>query len=78
MSGFGEALQRITLCSDEVTFYSVVQQASLLVASARSAEVSELTRKLQLTYEEVVRINKRFEETQCMRVLSIYLQLYMC
>ena len=41
----------------------------MLAASAQAAEVSELTRKLRLADEEVVRINKRFEETQGMRAL---------
>ena len=50
-----------------------------MAASAQAAEISELTRKLRLADDEVVRINKRFQETQVMhtlRSLIIYLQWY--
>nr|XP_040258564.1 neurofilament medium polypeptide-like [Aegilops tauschii subsp. strangulata] len=39
-------------------------KASLLVATAQAAEVSELNRKLKVANEEIDRINKRFNETQ--------------
>ena len=40
------------------------KQASLLAAAAQAAEVSELKRKLGLADEDLVRINKRFDEAQ--------------
>nr|XP_020153400.1 protein WEAK CHLOROPLAST MOVEMENT UNDER BLUE LIGHT-like 1 [Aegilops tauschii subsp. strangulata] len=39
-------------------------EASLLVASARDVEVSELQQKLKLADGEIDRINKRFDESQ--------------
>jgi hypothetical protein len=42
------------------------EQASLLAASAKDAEVSELQRKLKLADDEIDRINKRFDEAQGM------------
>ena len=40
------------------------KQASLLAAAAQAAEVSELKRKLGLADEDLVRVNKRFDEAQ--------------
>jgi len=42
------------------------EQASLLAASAKDAEVSELQRKLKLADDEIDHINKRFDEAQGM------------
>jgi len=42
------------------------KQASLLAASAKDAEVSELQRKLKLANDEIDCINKRFDEAQGM------------
>ena len=50
----------------EVTYRSIGKQASLLAATAQAAEVSELQRKLKLADEDLVRINKRFDEAQGM------------
>ena len=41
----------------------------MLAATAHAAEVSELSRKLQVADEELDRINKRFDETQGMRTM---------
>jgi hypothetical protein len=42
------------------------EQASLLAASAKDAEVSELQWKLKLADDEIDRINKLFDEAQGM------------
>nr|XP_020184046.1 uncharacterized protein CG45076-like [Aegilops tauschii subsp. strangulata] len=57
---------RLSLCgAPRVTPRSEPQPiASLLAASAKNAEVSELQRKLKLADEEIDRINKRFDEAQ--------------
>nr|XP_020146712.1 tropomyosin-2-like [Aegilops tauschii subsp. strangulata] len=39
-------------------------EASLVAATAHAAEVSELQRKLKLDDDDIVRINKRFDEAQ--------------
>ena len=39
----------------------------MLAATAQTAEVSELNRKLRLVDEELDRVKKRFDETQGMR-----------
>ena len=36
------------------------------MATAQAAEVSELKRKLELADEDIVRVNKRFDEAQGM------------
>ena len=41
----------------------------MLAATAQAAEVSELNRKLQVSDEEIDRINRRFDETQCMHIM---------
>ena len=41
-------------------------QASLLAVTAQAAEVSELKPKLGLADEDLVHINKRFDEVQGM------------
>jgi hypothetical protein len=47
-----------------------------LAATAQAAEVSELNRKLQVADEEIDRINKRFDETQGMRImLKVYFDI---
>ena len=48
------------------TFIYFDKQASLLTASAKDAEVSELQRKLKLADDEIDHINKRFDEAQGM------------
>ena len=55
----------IIFAGDNVLFY-FEKQASLLAATAQAAEVSELKRKLGLADEDLVRINKRFDEAQGM------------
>ena len=45
------------------------KQASLLAATAQTAEVSELKRKLELADDDIDRINKRFDETQGMHIV---------
>ena len=50
--------------------YFVLEQASLVAASVRAAEVSELNRKLKLADKELDRINKRFDETQGMQTFK--------
>ena len=42
------------------------KQASLLAATAQAAEVFELKRKVEVADEDIVRINKRFDEAQGM------------
>lgn len=42
------------------------KQASLLAATPQAAEVSEVKWKLELADEDLVRINKRFDEAQGM------------
>ena len=60
-----EAGQRIKYSGDNILVY-FDKQASLLAASAKDAEVSELQRKLKLADDEIDRINKRFDEAQGM------------
>ena len=43
-----------------------LKQASLLAATSQAAEVSELKRQLGLADEDLVRINKGFDEAQGM------------
>ena len=45
---------------------SIGKQASLLAATTQAAEVSELKRKLKPADDDIVRINKRFDEAQGM------------
>ena len=40
----------------------------MLAVTSQAAEVSELNQKLKLADDEIDRINKRFNETQGMRV----------
>ena len=55
----------IIFAGDNVLLY-VEKQASMLAATAQAAEVSELKRKLGLADEDLVRINKIFDEAQGM------------
>ena len=41
----------------------------MLAATAEATEASELNRKLQVDNKELDRINKRFDETQGMRMV---------
>ena len=50
----------------EVMYLSIGEHASLLAATAQANEVSELQRKLKLADEDLVCINKRFDEAQDM------------
>ena len=51
------------------------KQASLLAAAAQAAEVSKLKRKLELADEDLVRINKRFDEAQGMFLEKLFTHL---
>jgi hypothetical protein len=55
----------LIFAGDNVLIY-FDEQASLLAASAKDAEVYELQRKLKLADDEIDRINKRFDEAQGM------------
>nr|XP_040258366.1 uncharacterized abhydrolase domain-containing protein DDB_G0269086-like [Aegilops tauschii subsp. strangulata] len=60
-----EALQCASIMEEHRTLKgAVVEKASLLVATAQAAEVSELNWKLKLADEEIDRVNKRFDDTQ--------------
>ena len=48
----------------------------MLAATAQAAEVSELNRKLQVANEEIDRVNKRFDDTQGMRIVFKSLVVY--
>ena len=48
----------------------------MLAATAQAAEVSELSRKLRVSDEELDCINKRFKEMQGMRKLYIRSDMY--
>ena len=49
-------------------YLSILEQVSLLAATAQATEVSELNRKLKLADDEIDRVNKRFDEVQGMCV----------
>ena len=46
----------------------------MLAATTQAAEVSELNQKLQLADEELDLVNKRFDETQGMRIFVLKCQ----
>ena len=70
--------QRIdNIAGDNVLFY-FEKQASLLAATAQAAEVSELKRKLGLADEDLVRINKRFDEAQGMFQNISFMPVLIC
>ena len=61
------------IVTEDNAFIYFDKQASLLAASAKDAEVSELQRKPKLADNEIDRINKRFDEAQgmlCKRPLT--------
>ena len=61
-----------------ILFNLDLKQASLLAATAQSAEISELKRKLERADEDLVLVNKRLDQAQGMRysyVMPVYVRI---
>ena len=67
----------IIFAGDNILLYVGVQ-ASLLTVTAQAAEVSELKRKLGLADEDLVRINKRFDQAQGMFQNISFMPVLIC
>ena len=59
-------------------FYLDLKQASLLAATAQSAEISELKRKLERADEDLVLVNTRLDQAQGIRYILLYACLCPC
>ena len=57
---------------------SGLTQASLLAATAQSAEVSEIKRKLERADEDLVLVNTRLDQAQGIRYILLYACLCPC